>query len=309
MRLVNPLEFCYSHSFPYMAIGSNFICEVEDVNVFSVGCISRGDECVVEGMSSGYYDANVSLQLERYLTDDKLTLPEGGDYDEAVLLWGDSNFGHWLFTYLNRLPLLFCKPELLEKPLMVLDTTPTPFLEWLSLMGFKKYFLAKDGSHVNRLSIPSVVHYRDERKAVHVSADAVHILRHLLAPVSRGSERIYISRDRATRRKAVNEDALVAYLSVHGVRRVFMEYLTAKEQIDLISRCELIVTVIGASSPITMLAPKTCKIIEIGLPGFSGIFGSAAWAMVIGQDYRRIEAKPVGTGINSDIEVPLCVLG
>ncbi len=33
----------------------------------------------------------------------------------------------------------------------------------------------------------------------------------------------------------------------------------------------------------------------------------ASLAQIIGQDYKRVEATPVGKGINSDIEVPLCI--
>jgi len=45
--------------------------------------------------------------------------------------------------------------------------------------------------------------------------------------------------------------------------------------------------------------------VEIGLPGFSGIFGSRAWAEIIGQPYVRLTATPVETGINSDFTVDL----
>ncbi|MND08451.1 hypothetical protein D3C83_310550 [compost metagenome] len=58
-----------------------------------------------------------------------------------------------------------------------------------------------------------------------------------------------------------------------------------------------------------MLAPKSCRIIEIGLPGFSGIFGSAAWAHILGQPYERIDGEPVITGINSNMLVNVKHLG
>ena len=128
--------------------------------------------------------------------------------------------------------------------------------------------------------------------------------RHLLKRQA-GTERIYISRDRARWRKATNEDEITAHLEKHGIRRVFMEDMSAIEQLTLVSRCELIVIVTGASSPITMLAPKSCRIVEIGLPGFSGIFASRGWAEVIGQPYVRMNATPVERGINSDFTVDL----
>lgn len=304
LRLVDVERHCKERGLFYQPVGGNFVAEVRDARVFGVGCLNADGDTMVKGLSSGYYTANIAVQLERYIRDAELVLPDGGAIERGVLLWGDRNFGHWIFTYLNRLPLLFLVPQLLEEPLIVYDQTPPAFLDWLGLMGFGNIVLAGDGVKVGTLFVPSVVHYRDENVNVHICPNSVRVFRHLLCYKS-GHERIYLSRANATRRRCINEDELVAHLEKRGIHRVFMEDLSAERQLDLISRCELVVTPIGASSPLTMLAPKTCRIVEIGLPGFSGVFGSRAWAQVIGQPYVRMDGEPAAEGNDSDYTVNL----
>jgi capsular polysaccharide biosynthesis protein len=158
---------------------------------------------------------------------------------------------------------------------------------------------------VARLWVPSVLHYRGHYAdyEVYTSPEAVRLFREQVlgppapaAPRRKERERVYLSRARASWRRAVNEEELAARLETLGVRRVFLEELPVDEQIDVVSRAELIVLATGAVSPMTMLAPEDASIVELSLPGFAGAFGSRIWAAMLGQRFSRADVVPVENG-------------
>ena len=292
-----------------------FIACVDDVRVFGPGFLLTGDgHCLLHGMSHANYSKALKMQLEGYRGGKlagarvPLEIPDGRPFldEEAVLLWGSTNFGHWVWTYLHRLTLLAHDPRLRGLKIVVRDETPARFTEWLARLGIAEDRVVRlaDCSRVARLWVPSVLHYRGhyEDGQVYTWPDAVHLFRKAVLgtratalPPQEKRERIYVSRDKAQWRKAVNEEELTAMLAELGVRRVFLEELSVDQQIDLVSRAELIVLMAGGASPVTMLAPRDAGIVEASLPGFSGIFGSRLWAQIVGQGFARVDAKPVAT--------------
>ncbi len=338
-ELVLPQDYCRQRAYPFLDIATPvplllqerdlqgtcstsecrlahaFIARVDDVRVFGPGFLLTGDgRCMLHGMSHANYSKALKMQLEGYragkLADARIPLeiPDDRPFldEEAVLLWGSANFGHWLWTYLHRLTLLSREPQLRDMKIVVLDQTPRRFTEWLSRMGIAddRVVRVPDCSRVARLWVPSIPHYRGhyEDNLIYTWPDAVLLFREAVLgaraaalPAGEKRERIYVSRDKAQWRKAVNEDELTAMLEQLGVRRVFLEELSVEEQIDLVSRAELIVLMAGGASPITMLAPRDAAIVELCLPGFSGIFGSRLWAQILGQRFSRIDATAVDT--------------
>ena len=292
-----------------------FIGSVRNATVFGSGFILTEDgHCLLHGLTTGNYRNNLQVQLKKYFIDWHVNGSIELEIDqnapildvEAVLLWGSNNFGHWIFTYLHRLVLLFFLPSLRDKKILVWDGTPKRFIAWLAKLGIGEESLvyARDCSQVTRLWVPSVLHYRGhyDDMNVYIFPEAVHIFRHqvlqqraFVVPYEEKRERIYISRAKAKWRRVVNEDELVRRLMERGVRTVYLEELSVDDQIDLVSRAELIVLFAGGAPPVTMLAPKDASIIEMSLPGFSGIFGSRVWAQILGQKFSRVDAAPVET--------------
>jgi capsular polysaccharide biosynthesis protein len=292
-----------------------FLARVDDARVFGPGFLLTGDgHCLIHGLSHANYSKALKMQLQGYLAGKlagtRMPLEIRGERpyleDEAVLLWGSANFGHWLWTYLHRLMLLSHRPELREAKVVVMDDTPERYTAWLARLGIDgdRVVRLPDCSRVARLWVPSIPHYRGhyEDSQIYTWPDAVHLFREAVLgarataiPPQEKRERIYVSRDKAQWRKAVNESELMAMLEPLGVRRVFLEELSVDEQIDLVSRAELIVLMAGGASPITMLAPRDASIVEVCLPGFSGIFGSRLWAQIVGQRFSRVDATSVAT--------------
>lgn len=272
-----------------------FIGSAENVRVIGSGSLVAENGIYVHGLSTGNYESNIRIQLKQYAE-----VPDGGDISgEHVLIWGCDNFGHWLITYLMRAALLWYRTELLRLPILLSNKTPKRFVEWLVRMGLTRFRYAPDGARVEKLWVPSVVCYRGhyEDKKPYIFPQALHILRQLVLrnmclphPVR---ERIYLSRAKAKWRRFTNEEELAKVLAANGIKRVFMHELSLERQLDLVSRAELIVIHAGGDSPITMFAPADCRILELNIPIFNGVFASRCWAHILGQKFQRINAAPL----------------
>ena len=271
-----------------------FIGLVENAQVIGSGSLVVNDHLIVHGLSTGNYGANIKQQLSSYES-----LPDGGVVeDECILSWGHKNFGHWLFTYLQRLTLLWYKPELRRLPILLPRDLPRKYLEWLREMGLEKYIFADDGVKVRKLWVPSVLCYRGQFEDMnpYVYPEALHILRKVLLKdleLPRPKKRkLYISRAQASYRNLENEDEVATLLAKNGYERVFMGSLTLDKQLDYITSASHIFIHAGGDSPITMLAPRNCRIVELTIPQFVGTFASVCWADILGQEFHRINCKP-----------------
>jgi capsular polysaccharide biosynthesis protein len=284
-------------------LADTFIAQVEYSQVVGSGSLVLGDDVMVHGLTSGNYRANISLQWKKYIHGGEIIFPKGMLYEkESVLLWGGDNFGHWLFTYLHRLTSLWHYPELKTLPLVVLESTPRRFQEWIIKMGFNhnQLVLVPDGTRFAKLWVPSVVQYRGhyEDSGAYISPSALHIFRHAvlgngaLVP-RRPRTRIYLGRSGAKWRQLVNEPELIKLLAGADITHIQPEKMTVDEQLDVISRAELIVVAAGGASPTTMLAPADCAIIEITNKAFVGTFASRCWAHILGQRFHRMEVDIV----------------
>lgn len=271
-----------------------FIGYVENAQVIGDGFLVLEDGLVVNGLTHHNDMSVVCSFLAPYVTDGCFPepLPQNGEIEEAVLCWGSENFGHWIFTYLHRLTLLWYKPELLSKTVLVKSGTPPRFVEWLYRMGFRDIIYGGDWVKIKKLWVPSVVHYRDEERRAHYFPEAIHAFRYLvlgdLALPHARRTRFFISRRKAKWRRVLNEEELIESLKKYDVHTVFMEDMSWEDQMMLVSRAQLIILAAGAASPITMLAPRGCKIIELDPPTFAGAFASKTWAHMLGQLFYRV---------------------
>lgn len=267
-----------------------FLGCVENAKVIGSGSLIVDGKLIVHGLSTGNYAANIQQQLAQYTE-----VPYGDVLDEeCTLVWGHPNFGHWLITYLMRVPLQGYHSGAAYSPLLIHNSVPRKYLEWLKALGYDDFRFADDAVTVRKLWVPSVLCYRGhyEDMNAYIYPESVHDLRDRLVDQGEPRTRIYISRARSQWRKLENEDELVAMLEANGIVRVFMEELSMRDQLDLVSSAELIVIHLGGGSPITMFAPTDCKIVEIAAPNVVGTFGSRCWADILGQPFVRINATP-----------------
>ncbi len=275
----------------YFMRGREFIAYVENVQVISDGFLVTADGIITRGLAHANYHTSIEKKLVGYKGRQESAEPE---IEEAVLVWGNENFSHFIFQFLTRAALCFKKPFLLDKPILLKRGLPPSYVEWMERLGFTKFIYADDWVRVKRLWVPSVCCYRGnyEDELVYLSDYACHALREKLTVEKKGPERVYLSRQGAKHRRVLNEDELLAKLP--GFEVVEMEGLSVQEQLEAVSNAKFIVLTVGGTSAITMFAPRDCTIIEMSNPYMVGTFGSTAWASILGQTFYRIHGKQVG---------------
>ena len=269
-----------------------FVAYVENVQVFSEGFLAIPGGTMIRGLSQANYGHGIAAKLigvERRDSEDEI--------EEAVLCWGDRNFGHFIFQYLTRMAQCMAMPFLLDKPVLLKRGLPDSYKEWLRRLGFTRFVEADEWVKVKRLWVPAICNYRGhyEDMTPYLSTKSCFTVRgKLLAGQGAGPELVYITRRNAAHRKVLNESELIAALE--GFTVVDMEGMSVQAQVDTVASAKVIVLSAGASSPITMFAPKECKVVELTNAHLKGIFGSVAWAYLIGQDFRQFRGETVEEG-------------
>jgi capsular polysaccharide biosynthesis protein len=102
-----------------------------------------------------------------------------------------------------------------------------------------------------------------------------------------GAERIYISRQRAARRRVINEDEIWRALEAEGFVRVFLEELAWADQIAVMRLARVVVAVHGAGlANLLFCAPGTRVVEMVNQAYFNPVF----WRLsaVCGLDYRPV---------------------
>jgi capsular polysaccharide biosynthesis protein len=242
--------------------------------------------------------------------------------EECVFFGGSTNIGHFLFQYLLKLHVIRQVPEARELPLAVYRDTPRRYLEFLDLAGYpeeRRIYI----DHERPVSFANVWiasppcyrgHYEDRQ--AYVYPEALFGLREMILDRTKTAnparQRLYVSRDNARWRRIVNDAELQALLDCFGFTTVRMEEMSAAEQIELVSRAEIVVMPIGAGSPITLFAPHDCIVLELANRHIVGSFGAMMMAHILGSVYHRIIGEDVPSAdldgrplVDMDYRIPM----
>lgn len=115
-------------------------------------------------------------------------------------------------------------------------------------------------------------------------------------------ERLYISRDKAARRRVANETELWAALEARGFVRVFLEDLTWREQIHAFRHAKVIVAPHGAGlANVMFCAEGTCVVELFNRSYLNGCYWRIAALKAL--DYRPIVptgAEPLGAALKDN---------
>lgn len=182
--------------------------------------------------------------------------------------WSSSYF-HWISDALPKLILMREKIDAdatlaLPKCFKNLNFVK----ESLELLGIKKVYYVETSITSRKLWFSTTTapsgNYRPAliRQLRHELLDAqqIHSTR---KPSSRVKSRIYISRDRASRRKIVNEEVIKPILDEFKFITVYMEDYSFVEQIELMKNCEILIGNHGAGLVNMLFLPLHACVLEL----------------------------------------------
>jgi len=222
--------------------------------------------------------------------------------EECCFLGGSKPFGHYLFEYLSRLS-AFAKVGLLRQlPVVLFDDVPERWLGFIELYGVPYERIIKiprhPAPHFKSVWIARCPHAMNQAGEYCFWDEGIADLRARIVgtvarlwPDQKGPKRLYIGRKGAGHRLLLNELAVWNFLESRGFEWPDMGVLSAAEQVMAIASAELVVSVVGSGSPLTMFAPADATILEIRPVSIAGALGSLGFASVIGQTFTAIFAE------------------
>jgi capsular polysaccharide biosynthesis protein len=200
------------------------------------------------------------------------------------------NHSHWLTAHLPKLLLLRDRPELADVVLPAAEQRPATLDESLRLAGlepdrFPTYALDRP-LHVDRLTVVGSDRFRPQLlRSVAEAFDATDNV----VP----TKRVYVSRERATRRRLLNEAEVWRLFEARGFEKVLMEDLSFAEQVRLMNQTMVLAGPHGAGLTNMIFLPTGGHLLEMADLGFPNpnFYATAAG---LGHHYWLFPAESVG---------------
>lgn len=182
---------------------------------------------------------------KKLLFAEKVSLDKANNYLLATDQESTGHF-HWLTEVLPRLWLV---RERANEFILLLPNNPyvrSIGLQSLELLGFA--FAGIEWMHDDQVfTVPNLVHISSVALSGQMHDGIMQELSKAFVGEGKGgSRKIYVSRSNAWRRKVLNDDELITMLLANGFEVFTGEGMNLKQQIDLFSQCETLVSIHGA---------------------------------------------------------------
>ncbi len=209
------------------------------------------------------------------------------------------NHSHWLTAHLSKL-LLLGDHGLLDRALLPPELTGT--------MSGSFEHLGIDASALRRYDPSRPLRVAELTLVVH-DRFRPDLLRRVAAEfqsVDAGppKRRIYISRERAGRRRLRGEAELWPLLADAGFEKLFMEEMSFAEQVRAMNQTAVLVAPHGAGLTNMLFCPSGASVVEIADAGFPNP-NFYALAAGLGHRYRRLLAEAVDPGSRRRLDLDL----
>ena len=221
----------------------------------------------------------------------------------------DANYGHWLVEGLPRLALVEERFQLSDLGFIVSahhGAMQEVYEDSLALFGIRRdqiVELGRESVAVDRLIYPTPM----TQHAWHIAPRCVSLLEQLAVRVRaevHGHERIYVSRNRTSRRRLVNEDEIVAVVRQLGFVVVEPEFLTLYQQIGLFRNARVVVGNYGAALTNVAFATGRPTLFALTTPYMQDDFFSTLMSLKQGRFLSlHGEAVVQDAGMNADFRV------
>ena len=232
------------------------------------------------------------------------------EVDEAFLVGGNGNFGHFVFENLPK-AYRFTTENNRDATILVDDSVPERFYDFFKLIGLGKNPIKKIKKNINykvkKLSVVGCCAHRHPKNSV-VSCDIdtfkymrAHILNAVRELITKKSpiKNYFITRNGEKWRRLDNisdvKDVLNKEISYF---EFFPHKLSVPEQIDIAFNSDLGIQVAGGSSPLSIFAKRGSTQVEIIAPGQIGDWGVMVWCALFGVFYKRVEGEYKETSVN-----------
>lgn len=224
----------------------------------------------------------------------------------------DANYGHWLVEGLPRLALVEERFKLAELGFIVSGhhgAMQAVYEDSLALFGVRRDQIVEVGNEpvaVDRLVYPTPM----TRHPWHIAPRCVTLLEQLAARVRAcggDRQRIYVSRNRASRRRLINEDEILAIVRRAGFVVIEPEFLSLYRQIGLFRNARLVVGNYGAALTNIAFAAGRPTLLALTSPYMQDDFLSTLMSLKQGRFVSlHGETGDPDLGMNADfrIDVP-----
>jgi len=240
------------------------------------------DERIMSLNKDSFYEGDTYTPMEyrRLLTEDTPVF---------FFIYNVDNYYHFIY---DTLPFIygFQQLKLTVPNLKLLINTSHPdkiclsrfvteFLATVGVMTSDILFVSNTTTYTRMYIMSSLTHGQKSNEIY--SLPAVQIWDRCVAPPIQTPNRFYISRrtwkhgqlenigtNYTTRRKCMNEDAVVDMLEKYGIQEIFTELLTTAEKIAYFRNAELVVGVVGGGMCNLLFSPTNTKSLCITTPHF-----------------------------------------
>lgn len=177
---------------------------------------------------------------------------------------GTSGYYHWM---IDALPKIMMVNDIFfnENPLIIIPKNDKSFIEEsLSLYGIKNYILSYKNFNckVNKLYVPELI-----SDVGNPRLETLNFLKNVIIKESgyfeTRSKRIYVSRRNSSKRRVLNENELMATLSLYGFELFELEKLSLEKTIKLFMSAEIVVAPHGAGLTNIVYCNSETTVIEL----------------------------------------------
>jgi hypothetical protein len=234
-----------------------------------------------------------------------------GEFIWATDLWS-GNYYHWLCESLPRLyKLKLHVPSAIA--IIPYSFKNIPFIkESLDLLGIAHIYLSDGSSHFfeSLYTVESDPPWGNVNPELHIQFRDELVKRAGISDNKTGPRKIYISREKAARRKISNETQIISMLTDHGYEIIHAENIHFKDQIKLFSEANYLLGQHGAGHTNLMFMKPGSRVMEIRQEDWnSQPFCFLRLANIFDLEWNYLNAKSVGQTSNfSDTIVDLKML-
>ena len=183
----------------------------------------------------------------------------------------DSNYGHWLIDCFPKLSLLDDFDDF-GNCIFVTNEQTAPemrqvVVDCFALVGVTPdqiLFMDGDATYFQSLTVLGNLSDHPVKKAPGAISYLHEIGNRTATPG--GPERIYLSRERSTRRRITNERAITDLLERHGFTTVYCEELTLQQQISVFHGATHVVGNMGAAMSNLVFSPPEVGVLALATP-------------------------------------------